>query len=83
MVGPALPDGSGIESVIEEQHECERKIGQEDADCPSLGSRHFMRREVQGVDFSFGRIVPSSHIPLRPRLWESGRSLDQFLVPSP
>ena len=80
----ALPDGSGVEPVIEEQHECAAPVAAEGMrTVPTSGSRHFMRREVQGVDFGFGQIMPSSHIALRPRLWKSGRSLDQFLVPSP
>ena len=79
-----LPDGPGIDAVVEEHDQggppvpADRMRG-----VPAARPPHLVGGEVQGVDLGLGQVVPASDVALVPRRGEPRQGVDQLLLPGP
>ena len=84
MEGGGLPDGAGIDAVVEEHDERGSPVPPDrDRTVPAARPLHLVRREVEGVDLRLGQVVSAGHVALLPGLGEPRRRVDQFLLPGP
>jgi hypothetical protein len=79
-----LPDGPGIDSIIEEENEGAPPIAASGKRMvPTSGKSHMMRRKIESVNLGLGEVMLPGNISLRFQFWKPRKSINEVLLPRP
>ena len=79
-----LPDGPGVDAVVEEHDQGGPPVAADrQGSVPAPRPPHLVGGEVEGVDLGLGQVVAAGDVALVPGPGEPRRRLDQLLLPGP